>query len=110
MWRRYVSFQELSYNHLKVECLGFSITLEELAAKATEYTNYDTVTGWANLGAVISILKTGTQLRWANPLDLKNAVEAAFAERFGAKDTAKPKGKVRARHIYAVDIQSHDTC
>lgn len=39
-----------------------------------------------------------TDLRWANALELKNAVESAFTEKFGAKGAAKPKGKVRPCH------------
>ena len=51
-------------------------------------------TGWNNLGAAIGGLK-GTDLRWANALELKNAVEKAFLDKFGAKEAAKPKTKVR---------------
>ncbi|KIP10691.1 hypothetical protein PHLGIDRAFT_125388 [Phlebiopsis gigantea 11061_1 CR5-6] len=72
--------------------VGFSITAVELAGKAKDYVAASTATGWANLGATIGALKS-TDLRWANPLELKNAVEAAFTERFGAKEAAKPKGK-----------------
>ena len=72
---------------------GFSITPTELAAQVTEHVRSSAASGWTNLGATIGALKN-TDLRWANPLELKNAVEAAFAERFGAKEAAKPKGKV----------------
>jgi glutaminyl-tRNA synthetase len=43
---------------------------------------------------VISGVKGTPELRWANPLELKNTVEKVFAERFGAKEAAKAKGKV----------------
>lgn len=33
------------------------------------------------------------ELRWASPLDIKNAVEKAFSDKFGAKEAAPPKGK-----------------
>ncbi|PCH41482.1 glutaminyl-tRNA synthetase [Wolfiporia cocos MD-104 SS10] len=72
--------------------VGFSITAEELAAQVTNYLAFSAVTGWANLGATIGVLKN-TDLRWANPLELKNAVERVFTEKFGAKETGKPKGK-----------------
>lgn len=75
--------------------VGFSVTPAELAAQITNYLSTSAATGWANLGQTIGALKS-TDLRWANPLELKNAVEAAFAEKFGAKEAAKPKGKVRA--------------
>jgi glutaminyl-tRNA synthetase len=54
----------------------------------------DTITGWANLGKTISGVKGTPGLKWADPLEIKNAVETAFTTRFGGKETAKPKGKV----------------
>jgi glutaminyl-tRNA synthetase len=62
------------------------------------YVASSTATGWANLGVVIGALKN-TDLRWANPLELKNAVETAFTEKFGVKEATKPKGKVRHSSI-----------
>ena len=58
-----------------------------------EYVASSAYSGWNNLGAAIGGLK-GTDLRWANPLELKNAVENAFTEKFGTKEASKPKGKV----------------
>ncbi|KAI0346780.1 glutaminyl-tRNA synthetase [Trametopsis cervina] len=72
--------------------VGFSITPVELTAQVSEYLSASAVSGWANLGAVIGALKN-TDLRWANPLELKNTVEAAFIDKFGVKEAAKPKGK-----------------
>ncbi|KAI0729306.1 glutaminyl-tRNA synthetase [Fomitopsis betulina] len=72
--------------------VAFSITPEQLAKHVSDYLSSAAVTGWANLGATLGALK-GTELRWANPLELKNAVESAFLEKFGPKETAKPKGK-----------------
>ncbi|KZT13044.1 glutaminyl-tRNA synthetase [Laetiporus sulphureus 93-53] len=75
------------------ECgVGFTITPEHLAVRVTEYISPSAASGWANLGAVISGLKS-TDLRWANALELKNAVEHAFTEKFGPKAASKPKGK-----------------
>ena len=73
---------------------GFSITAEQLAARVKEYVTSSAYTGWSNLGAAIGGLK-GTDLRWANALELKNAVESAFIEKFGAKQSGKPAPKVR---------------
>ena len=39
-------------------------------------------------------MKNIPSLRWANPLEIKNAVERVFAQVFGAKEAAKPKAKV----------------
>ncbi|TFK82061.1 glutaminyl-tRNA synthetase [Polyporus arcularius HHB13444] len=72
--------------------VGFSITAEELVARVRDYVASSAYTGWNNLGAAIGGLK-GTDLRWANALELKNAVESAFTEKFGAKGAAKPKAK-----------------
>jgi glutaminyl-tRNA synthetase len=46
------------------------------------------------MGAAITALRNTPGLRWANPLEIKNAVESALTVRFGAKGEAKPKGKV----------------
>ena len=81
---------------------GFSITAEELANRVKEYVSSSAITGWNNLGAAIGGLKA-TDLRWANALELKNAVESAFTEKFGAKGAAKPKGKVRPCHERSVN-------
>ncbi|KIM91082.1 hypothetical protein PILCRDRAFT_84132 [Piloderma croceum F 1598] len=72
---------------------GFSITPEELFVQVTSYIKCHSVTGWANLSSVLSGVKGTPELRWASPLEIKYAVENAFTEKFGAKETAKPKGK-----------------
>ncbi|KAH8106027.1 glutaminyl-tRNA synthetase [Cristinia sonorae] len=79
--------------------VGFSITPTELAAQVSAYITSSAASGWANLGAIIGGLKNSAELRWANPLDVKNAVEAAFTDKFGAKETAKPKAKEPKKNI-----------
>jgi glutaminyl-tRNA synthetase len=74
---------------------GFSITSEELHSSIISYIRENAVTGWHNLGPVISGVKASPALRWANPLEVKNAVERAFIETFGVKEALKPKAKVR---------------
>jgi hypothetical protein len=49
------------------------------------------------MGAAITALRNTPGLRWVNPLEIKNAVESALTDRFGAKGEAKPKGKVSLR-------------
>lgn len=66
----------------------------EIYDQVTKHIVANAVAGWASLGASISALKNTPELRWANPLETKNAVEKAFTDKFGAKETAKPKGKV----------------
>ncbi|KAF5387730.1 hypothetical protein D9615_000557 [Tricholomella constricta] len=93
---KYVESRKLPIdeNEFDKECgVGFSITPVELYDRVTRYITSNAVTGWANLGAVIGALKTTPELRWASPLDVKNAVERSFTESFGAKETVKPKGK-----------------
>ena len=46
------------------------------------------------MGAAITALRNSPGLRWVNPLEIKNVVESALTDRFGAKSEAKPKGKV----------------
>ena len=38
-------------------------------------------------------MKNSPELRWANPLEVKTAVEKVFLDKFGPKETAKPKAK-----------------
>jgi len=75
-------------------CSGFSITFEKMTEFVENYVNSNSVSGWANLGPVINALKATPELKWANPLEVKNATEKVFVARFGAKEAAKPKGKV----------------
>ncbi|KAH9972938.1 glutamine-tRNA ligase [Lactifluus volemus] len=80
------------------ECgVGFNITPEALANAVSEYVNSPAVAGWTSMGTTITALKSTPELRWANPLELKNAVESALTDRFGAKEAAKPKSKVRTQ-------------
>ncbi|KAG2013282.1 glutamine-tRNA ligase [Coprinopsis cinerea AmutBmut pab1-1] len=76
------------------ECgVGFSITPEQIFEHVKSYLASNTVTGWANLGAVITGVKANPDLRWAAPVEIKNAVEKAFLETFGPKQAAQPKAK-----------------
>jgi glutaminyl-tRNA synthetase len=50
--------------------------------------------GWTELGPSLGSVKTLPGLRWANPLEIKNAVEKVFLEKFGPKTAAPPKAKV----------------
>ncbi len=62
---------------------------------ATKYLETNPVDGWASLSTVINILKKSPELNGVKPLDVKNAVEKVFTEKFGPKEAAKPKVKVR---------------
>jgi len=62
---------------------------------ANKYLETNPVDGWASLSTVINILKKSPELNGVKPLDVKNAVEKVFTEKFGPKEAAKPKVKVR---------------
>jgi hypothetical protein len=64
-----------------------------LLARVEDYIESNAITGWASLSTVINGLKGAPDLRWANPLELKNAVEKAFTQQFGEKVIVS-KGKV----------------
>jgi hypothetical protein len=85
-------FQARSFTH---DSKGFSITPEELYKYVTDSIASVSAAGWANLSAVIGAVRAKPELRWANALEIKNTVEQAFTDTFGAKTAAKPKGKVR---------------
>ncbi|GBE80034.1 Probable glutamine--tRNA [Sparassis crispa] len=85
--------------------VGFSVTPEQLSSQVASYVTSSASAGWNNLGAVIGSLK-GTELRWANPLELKNAVERAFAEKFGPKEASKPKGKEAKKDTLAKTVSA----
>lgn len=74
---------------------GFSISPEQLRNVVKTYVDANPTSGWASLGPTISGLKSTPELRWANPLDVKNITEQLFTEIFGPKETGKAKGKVR---------------
>ncbi|KAK1231817.1 Glutaminyl-tRNA synthetase [Marasmius sp. AFHP31] len=76
------------------ECgVGYSISPEELLSQVSDYITSTSVSGWDKLGQTISGVKSVPTLRWANPLEIKNAVENAFVTTFGPKETSKPKAK-----------------
>ncbi|KAF7967935.1 hypothetical protein HWV62_32519 [Athelia sp. TMB] len=80
------------------ECgVGFSITPEEVLANAKSYIAANAVAGWAGLGAALNGVKQTPALRWAAPLEVKSAVEAAFTSAFGAKEAAPAKPKKAAK-------------
>ncbi|KAJ4478315.1 glutamine-tRNA ligase [Lentinula aciculospora] len=76
------------------ECgVGFSISPEQILEHVAAYIKASAVSGWANLGVTISGVKAIPELRWASPLEVKNAVDQAFVSNFGPKQAAPSKGK-----------------
>ena len=108
-------FGFMTYRHYL--CLDFSIAPKELHAIVEAYVASNDVAGWPSLGPVVSALKNSPELRWANPLDVKNAVDKAFTAKFGPKESAKSKAKVSryfsslASHSRSNDVSSGiETC
>lgn len=78
-----------------IDCLpaGFSITPKELLDQVQNYLASNPATGWTSLGTTLNVLRGSSEFRWANPLEVKDAVEKVFLETFGPK-VAKAKVKV----------------
>ncbi|KAF8165525.1 glutamine-tRNA ligase [Crassisporium funariophilum] len=76
------------------ECgVDFTISPEKLYSLVETHVTANDVAGWASLGPVVSALKNTPELRWANPLEVKNTVDKVFIAKFGPKESAKPKAK-----------------
>ncbi|EEB90522.1 hypothetical protein MPER_11259, partial [Moniliophthora perniciosa FA553] len=72
------------------ECgIGYSVTAEELLNHVSEYITSNAVAGWEKLGPTISGVKSIPALRWANPHEIKHAVENTLMKKFGPKENAK---------------------
>jgi hypothetical protein len=72
---------------------GFTITPEQVYEHAKS--SMSAASSWASLGAVISAAKSLPELRWASPLEVKNAVEKVFTETFGPKGTTSKAPKIK---------------
>lgn len=57
--------------------------------KVLNYVSTASPSGWNDLGPTIGVLKGSADLRWANPLELKNVVEKVFTEKYGDKSAAR---------------------
>jgi glutaminyl-tRNA synthetase len=75
--------------------LDFSIAPEELYVLVEAHVASNNIAGWTGLGPVVSALKNSPELRWAAPLDVKNAVDRAFIAKFGPKESASAKSKTK---------------
>lgn len=73
---------------------GIELTPEEVYAIFLSLLSVQPVEGWSALPNVINAAKAATKLRWASPLDVKNAADRVFTEKFGPRETSKPKPKV----------------
>ncbi|KAJ2931698.1 hypothetical protein H1R20_g5399, partial [Candolleomyces eurysporus] len=86
-----IPFDEAEFDK---ECgVGFSIEPAQIVEHVKSYLTSNAVSGWANLGATITAVKSISEVRWASPVEIKNAVESVFLEKFGSKQAAPPKSK-----------------
>jgi glutaminyl-tRNA synthetase len=77
-------------------CSGFTITPEELRTKIANFISSQSFEpSWDKFSALITGTRNDSELRWANTLEVKNAVEAALTEKLGPKPAAAPKGKAK---------------
>lgn len=74
--------------------LGIELSPDEIRSIFLSLVRMQKIEGWANLQAVTQAAKTATKLRWAPPLEVKNAADSVFTELFGPKEAGKPKAKV----------------
>ncbi|KAF9520716.1 hypothetical protein BS47DRAFT_1374626 [Hydnum rufescens UP504] len=73
--------------------VGIELTPGEVYAVFQSLLSVQPVEGWSALPNVINAAKAATKLRWASPLDVKNAADRVFTEKFGPRDTSKTKAK-----------------
>lgn len=70
---------------------GVTVNIEQINSVIEEYILSKSPRGWADLGSILSGVKSLPSLRWANSLDVKNAVERILTKTYGPKDQAKGK-------------------
>ncbi|KAF8760316.1 Glutaminyl-tRNA synthetase, non-specific RNA binding region part 1 [Rhizoctonia solani] len=79
------------------ECgVGIEFSLSDIAERVNAYMSSKAPASWSALSGAIGDLKSA-ELRWASPLDVKNAVEKAFTDLFGSKEEAKAKASKEAK-------------
>ncbi|KAN0064519.1 Glutaminyl-tRNA synthetase [Thecaphora frezii] len=86
------------------ECgVSVTITPEQCRAAVDAYiaanqADIDAVEGWPKLSGILAGVKLTPEMRWANAIDIKNAVEAALLEKYGPKKApaSKEKGAKKA--------------
>ncbi|KAE8219666.1 hypothetical protein CF319_g6681 [Tilletia indica] len=82
--------------------VGVTITPEQCRSAVTSYltthkTDLDAVGGWPKQSAIMAALRADPSLRWANALDLKNAVESELTAVYGDKKAANAAAAAAAK-------------
>ncbi|KAF8314698.1 glutamine-tRNA ligase [Clavulina sp. PMI_390] len=73
--------------------VGIELSADEVYSIFKSLVVSQKVEGWNALPSVTAAAKAATRLRWAAPLDVKNAGDRIFTELFGPKEVGKPKTK-----------------
>lgn len=83
---------------LLIALTGFSATPEQVAASVRAYVlaNKDELakTSWKGASKAFAQMRTTDELRWANAVESKGAMDAAYLEVFGPKEVAVKVVKV----------------
>lgn len=56
-------------------------------------------TGWGGFSKTSGLMRQDDSLKWVNPLELKNAAEKAFEDKFGKKEDAKKAQAEKAKKV-----------
>ncbi|KAF8341519.1 glutamine-tRNA ligase [Cantharellus anzutake] len=79
--------------------VGVELTPDDIYSILKSLVTSQRIEGWGSLQSVLSAAKNATKLRWAPPLEVKNAGDRVFTELFGPKeviDKSKPKESKKA--------------
>lgn len=73
--------------------VGVVVSKEECFEIASKYiASSPAISDWSSLSKALGSVRSSPELKWAAPIDIKEAVEQAFVARFGPKPTAPARG------------------
>lgn len=76
-----------------------NVPYSDILSLTREYINANpnVAANWSTIGKVIGGVKANATMRWADPMDIKQAAEQAFTDKFGSKEEAQAKAKAQAK-------------
>ncbi|EIM19303.1 glutaminyl-tRNA synthetase [Wallemia mellicola CBS 633.66] len=72
--------------------------IREIAQQSLDPKAKDLPNPWSSHGLLIKSLKEKPELKWSNPLELKNQVDALYTENFGTRDECNKRLKEAAKN------------
>lgn len=88
---------ELSLKLLSISSTGVSVSPQDAEMAVKSYMDKNSAMmeeqKWAALSSVMTAMRADPALRWANPLDIKNAVEKSLEASYGPKGKQAPPTK-----------------